>query len=95
MSRYNNEVWYLDHRNLHQLCEWLADHCGFTESQDVIQVVEKPYNWSREWELCELYFKHINSSDAKSRGICERCIEACEETDADAATVALEFEVLL
>ena len=94
MSNYTNDAWHLDRDNIRQLMEWLADECGYTESKDIIQVIEKPWKWKREWALCELYYKHSHSSDVHSRDITERCIEAVAD-GTDAATVALGFGVTL
>lgn len=82
-----NEAWHLDRDNVQMLAEWLEGHCYWPDTRSVIAYYEKLWKWLREWELCELAHKHPKMD--------QRCHEACEEVDTDAATVALEFGVML
>lgn len=84
---YTNEAWHLDRDNVFMLAYWLDGHDYFGDACNVIEFFEKPDKWKREFGLCELARKHPDMD--------ERCIEACDEVDTDAATVALEFGVLL
>lgn len=82
-----NDAWHLDRDNVQALAWWLEGHGYWPDTRSVIAYYDKPGNWPREWELCELARKHPEMD--------QRCIEACEEVDTDAATVALEFGVTL
>lgn len=84
---YTNEAWHLDRDNVQMLAEWLEGHCYWPDTRSLIAYYEKPDKWKREFGLCELARKHPQMD--------ERCIEACDEMDTDAATVALEFGVML
>jgi len=83
-----NAWWQQHHGNLYQLCHWLvSEHCY--DAEDILQVVEKPWSWDREWGLCELWY----NADG-NEGIQQRCIEAVTYTTT-AEQVAAEFEVKL
>jgi len=83
--------WHEQHPgNLYQLCHWLmSEHCY--DAETLLQVIEKPWNWEREWGLCELYYRadSENNEDMK-----QRCIEAVTYTTT-AEMVAAEFGVTL
>jgi len=81
--------WHEQHPgNLYQLCEWLVSELAY-DADDLLQVVEKPWNWEREWGLCELWYNADGNEDMK-----QRCIEAVDE-ETTAEMVAAEFKVTL
>ena len=85
--------WHEQHiGNLYQLCDWLVSHHCYSEAEDILQVIEKPWNLEREWGLCELYY-HADSEN--NEDMKQRCIEAVDEYETTAEMVAAEFEVTL
>lgn len=83
--------WHEQHPgNLYQLCHWLvSEHCY--DAEDILQVIEKPWNWEREWGLCELWYR---ADEEDNQSMKERCIEAVTYAHT-AKMVASEFGVTL
>ena len=45
-----NQDWYEDRRNLCALARWLDEEYDY-EKKDLIRFLEKPQNWTPEWEI--------------------------------------------
>jgi hypothetical protein len=80
----SDRKWYETHDNLTGLANWLnCECCWFSDAAAVIYYFEKPWKWTREYELWQL----------AQRGFCtERCIEAVDDPRMTAEQLEAELE---
>lgn len=84
--------WHEQHPgNLYQLCHWLVSEVG-DDAETLLEVIEKPGNWKREWGLCELWYQADREKNERMK---QRCVEAVIEGETTADMVALEFSKLI
>jgi hypothetical protein len=89
--------WYETHDNLTGLAQWLnSECCYFSDASAVIYYMEKPWKWTREFHLWQLYVKSL-SAQARGQAIdtpefTQRCIEAVDDEKVTAESLLAELE---
>lgn len=93
----DNRKWYETHDNLVGLAEWLDSECSnFIDASEAIRFFEKPWKWTREYDLWTLWTKSLS---ARSRGnaidttdFSQRCIDAVNDEKMTAEQLRAESE---
>ena len=75
----NKNEWHGDYDNVLALANWLDDESCFESATDAIYFFEKPWKWSREWEL---YQAHESTADPKLKRLLVVAVEEWDEADA-------------
>jgi hypothetical protein len=92
-------AWHETHDNLVGLAEWLnSECCAFRDIEDCISFFEKPWKWTREYELWQLWVKAdtrepgYRGMPIEMRKFRERCIEAVDDEKMTAERLLAELE---
>lgn len=82
-------VWHDDRSNLIALAEFLDDECVyFLDTAVVIRFFEKPWKWTREWEIFQVW----RDSERDESLLRQLCVEAIEDDSMDWSDVRNEYE---
>jgi len=81
--------WYDNQDNVRSLAEFLdSECCYFTDTAAVIRFFDKPWKWSREWEIFEAWLK----SERDESLLRQICVEAIEDKNMTYSDVQAEYE---
>lgn len=77
--------WHEDRRNLYELADWLETQAYWLTTDALIKFIEKPWKWTPEWELYQLWQKQ----ECEQRK--QDCIDAVTE-EISAETLQARWE---
>lgn len=79
--------WYDNYSDLASFTGWLNSHAYFTDVDTLVYLIEKPWKWSREYELFQLW-NGLDSGELTKR---ERVIEALDENSTTYQCLLVEW----
>lgn len=62
-----NATWVFDMQNILELARFLNIAMPFNRPSDVIEFFEKPYRWTREWDIYEEFKKSLEFEEFLTR----------------------------